>query len=81
MKGTERIEMAHRRFSRPLSKFDDTSKPASMNNSEPVPMDIGNVKLKKLTNAERNQCRKEGRCFGCREKGHVADKRPIGQGN
>ena len=33
-----------------------------------VPMDIGNVTLKKLSPAERDMCRKEGRCFRCREK-------------
>ena len=38
----------------------------------PEPMEIGNVKLKKLTPAEREQCRREGRCFRCRQKGHNA---------
>ena len=43
----------------------------------PEPMDIGNIKLKKLTPVEREQCRKEGRCFRCRHKGHNAINCPY----
>ena len=47
----------------------------------PDPMDIGNMKLKKLTPVEREQCRREGRCFRCRQKGHNAINCPIGLQN
>ena len=50
---------------------------AGQENSEPVPMEIGNLRLKKLTPQEREQCRKEGRCFRCRQKGHNAIKCPF----
>ena len=36
-------------------------------------MEIANVTLKKLTPAEGDMCRKEGRFFRCRGKGHMAN--------
>ena len=40
------------------------------------------VRLRKLDNEERARLRKEGRCFRCREQGHVAPDCPLGgQGN
>ena len=68
MKDAERVEMAHGRLNRTTSKFENVPKQAQNEPSEPVPMEIGNFQLKKLTAAERDQCRKEGRCFRCREK-------------
>ena len=36
------------------------------------------VRLRKLDNEERARLRKEGRCFRCREQGHVAPDCPLG---
>ena len=41
-----------------------------------TPKDIGAVRLKKLTEEERKLCVAEGRCFRCREKGHMSNKCP-----
>ena len=82
MRDAERVESAHKRYARPSPRPSaSTTFTAPSRTSEPVPMDIGNVSLKKLTPAEREMCRKEGRCFRCREKGHMANKCPKGRGN
>jgi len=52
----------------------------------PAPMELGAVRsagLKPLTEAEREQLRKEGACFRCREPGHLAKDCPLhkGKGN
>lgn len=41
------------------------------------PMDLSQVKIAKLTPAERLRCIREGRCFYCRELGHMTDKCPA----
>lgn len=76
MRDAERVESAHRRLGKPPKPSKDVN-----DSPTPTPMDIGNIELKKLTPAERAQCRKEGRCFRCRQKGHLASKCPKGQGN
>ena len=80
MRDAERVE-SFRRSGRipPRNITGDRLKPSKSN--EPVPMEIGNVTLKKLCPAERDMCRKEGRCFRCREKGHMANKCPKARGN
>lgn len=78
MRDAERVESAHRRFKH--KKPTETPKPTSQPLS-PTPMDIGNITLKKLTPAEREQCRKEGRCFRCRQKGHTAKDCPKAKRN
>ena len=41
--------------------------------SGPTPMELGSVeKIPKLTDQERDRCKREGLCLACREKGHVA---------
>ena len=47
-------------------------------NDGPVPMDVdaATIPFQKLTDAERDKFRKEGRCFRCREKGHMAKNCP-----
>ena len=73
MRDAERIEAAHKRIRpRELS----TDRP-----DEVVPMDIGNVQLKKLTPEEREKCMREGLCLRCRQKGHIARNCPKGQRN
>ena len=81
MEDAERVEMAHRRFGRTTPKIGPSEKPGPPKITKPVPMDIGNIQLEKLTPVERDQCRKEGRCFRCREKGHMANKCPKARGN
>ena len=80
MRDAERVESAHKRLGK-NPRSDPTPRPSQNPTPAPTPMDIGNVGLKKLTPAERDQCRKEGRCFRCRQKGHMASKCPKGQGN
>jgi hypothetical protein len=41
------------------------------------PMDLSQVKIAKLTLAERLRCIREGCCFYCRELGHMTDKCPA----
>ena len=79
MRDAERVESAHRRLGKPSKPGDKPRQPKP--SSDPVPMEIGNVQLKKLTPAEREQCRKEGRCFRCRQKGHLANQCPKAEGN
>jgi hypothetical protein len=47
-------------------------------NNTPVPMDVDAtiIPFQKLTDADREKYRKEGRCFWCREKGHMARNCP-----
>jgi hypothetical protein len=47
-------------------------------NNAPVPMDVDatTIPFQKLTDADREKYRKEGRCFRCREKGHMARNCP-----
>ena len=76
MRDAERVEAAHKRIPRTRPTTTPTR-----TDSGPTPMDIGNVVLKKLTPAERDQCKKEGKCFRCRQKGHMANKCPKARGN
>ena len=50
-------------------KKDTTTTPPKASNT---------VRLRKLDNEERARLRKEGRCFRCREQGHVAPDCPLG---
>ena len=80
MRDAERVESAHRRLGAPPPR----SHGKESGNGTPTgttPMDIGNIQLKKLTPAEKEQCRKEGKCFRCRQKGHLANKCPKGRRN
>ena len=79
MQDAERIESAHNRTYKPRNSSEDIQWKNDID--EPTPMDIGNVRTKKLTAAERAMCMKEGRCFICREKGHLASDCPKVQGN
>ncbi len=81
MRDAERVESAHKRLGTKSPRQDPTPRTRTTTTPEPTPMDIGNVQLKKLTPAERDQCRKEGRCFRCRQKGHMASNCPKGRGN
>ena len=74
MKDAERVKTAHRRFGRTAPKIGQSEKSGPPKIIKPVPMDVGNIQLKKLTPVELDQCREEGRCFRCREKRHMANK-------
>ena len=76
MRDAERVEAAQRRIQPRRSGVSFRPQKPSQNNQGPVPMDIGNINLRKLTPAEKDQCRKEGRCFRCRQKGHMANNCP-----
>src|SRR6266699_4918800 len=41
-------------------------------------MDVDSVQLKPLSNEERQTLSKEGRCFRCRQKGHMSRNCPQG---
>ena len=74
MKDAERIESGHHRS--PIQR--DASNWGHPNNNSrlprgprgAMPMEIGNVKLHKLSNEERERCVKLGLCFRCRQKRH-----------
>jgi hypothetical protein len=41
---------------------------------DPNAMEVDNTRLAKLTDAEREKLRNEGRCFRCRQTGHMANR-------
>ncbi|CEP03569.1 hypothetical protein PBRA_009454 [Plasmodiophora brassicae] len=49
----------------------------------PVPsaaiLNVATSELQPLTDEERDRCRREGRCFRCREPGHMANQCPRSQ--
>ncbi len=47
---------------------------------DPNIMDVNSVQLKPLSNEERQTLSKEGRCFRCRQKGHMSRNCPQGGG-
>ena len=78
MKDAERTEAAHSRVNNSNEIY---IKKTTGNNPKPVPMDIGNIELKKLTEEERQRCMREGLCLRCRQKGHLAKACPKGRRN
>ena len=78
MKDAERIESAHKRNATPR-KFE--GRPTIATSARPTPMEIGNIKLQKLTKEEREDCMKKGLCLRCRQKGHLAKHCPKGRRN
>jgi hypothetical protein len=74
----ENAGLQNRRF---LYQNTSTPQTSTQKNNGPVPMDVdvtttSPIPFKKLTEEERDQYRKEGRCFRCREKGHMARNCP-----
>src|SRR6266566_8858627 len=47
---------------------------------DPNAMDVDLIQLKLLSNKERQTLSKEGRCFCCRQKGHMSQSCPQGMG-
>jgi hypothetical protein len=65
----------NRRF---IPRDTNTYQSNTAKNNNPVPMDVDatTIPFQKLTDADREKYRKEGRCFRCREKGHMARQCP-----
>ena len=80
MKDAERVESAHKRLGKATKPVNPPSGKPPRNDGV-VPMEIGNIQLQKLNPAEREQCKKEGKFFRCRMKGHMAKNCPKGRGN
>ena len=61
-----------------IPRITPSHQPPAPRNDGPVPMDVDatTIPFQKLTDAERDKFRKEGRCFRCREKGHMAKNCP-----
>ena len=81
MRDAERIESAHKRVPSSNKGNNKGNNNGSNGNTNPVPMEIGNIQIKKLTPEEREKCMKEGLCLRCRQKGHMAKNCPKGQRN
>ncbi len=79
MRDAERVEIAHPRFGRAAPKFRISESTSASKVNGFVPMGIGNIQLKKLTHAERKQCRKEVLCLHCRGEVHIANECPKGR--
>ena len=79
MKDAERVESAYRRGGTGKQgnrREGNGTGPGPRGIAQaPVPMDIGNIRLQKLTAEERERCRREGLCFRCRQRGHMANDR------
>ena len=76
MKDAERVESAHGRIRSTSIAVRTRSYTAA---AMPEPMDLGNIRLKKLTAEERQVFMKQGRCLRCRGKAHMAKNCPEGQ--
>jgi len=65
MRDAERVEAAHRRLgpNGGISENKDYGRKPEGNSSRPVPMELGNIQIKKLTKEEREQCMKKGLCL------------------
>ena len=99
MKDAERIESAYSRSDHALSstnsrQFGGSTRTFKTSNAgqRPVPMEIGQIGIKrphgvatteirKLTKEERERCMREGLCLRCRQKGHMAKDCPKGRKN
>ena len=76
MRDTEKIESAHHRGGNVRQNHGPRNvigRPAPV--QAPVPMEIGNIRLQKLTPEERQRCFRMGLCFRCRQPGHNARDR------
>lgn len=79
MRDAERVEAAHRRVGMRTAPVMDGPRNRMHNNQKPVPMELGNTQLRKLSPQEREDCMKKGLCLRCREKGHLAKNCPKGK--
>ena len=79
MRDAEGVESAHRCVGDPSGARKTGS---TLHRSDgPSPMEIDNLRIKKLTPVERQIRMKEGRCFRCREKEDTANNCPKGRRN
>ena len=56
MRDAERIESAHKRVASSSKSPSKGKSPGNSGNSNPVPLEIGNIQIKKLTPEERDLC-------------------------
>ncbi|KAF9971382.1 hypothetical protein BGZ73_005711 [Actinomortierella ambigua] len=52
------------------------ARPSSTPLAGPMAMDLDNISLGRITNAERERLRRTNGCFRCRQTGHYADQCP-----
>ena len=57
-------------------RANNNARPNNNNNIVPMEVDGTTIPFQKLTDEERIQYRKEGRCFRCRQQGHMASRCP-----
>jgi hypothetical protein len=76
MRDAERVEAAFRNDTRAYRNFGNNNFGNSSSTPAPVPMELGSMRLGKLTPEERERCFKEGLCLRCRQPGHVAKDCP-----
>ncbi len=72
MKHAELVESAHTGSTRKKHQGSSQKQKPSPSVSNPTPMDVGNIRLEKLSQQEREKCMREGRCLRCRQTGHFA---------
>ena len=81
MQDAERVESAHKRTRREFLPMQSPNPVLRSSRAEdPTPIDIGGIDAK-LTLPEKELCIKEGRCFRCHQKGHIASNCPKDTGN
>ena len=76
MSDAELVECEHRR----VTPLKGTKGNDSGGDTNPVPIALGNIQIKKLTQEEREKCMKEGLCLRCRQKGNMAKNCPKAKG-
>lgn len=72
MRDAERVEVGHRYGCMRTAPAKNGSRNRMHNNQKPVPMELQNILLRKLTHQERGDCMNKGLCSRCRKKGHFA---------
>ena len=83
MRVSGRVESAHRRIEKPTVNWKNNDKGDAViqKTDGPVPMELKIFELQKLTQVERELCRKARRCFHHCQKGNLANRCPKGREN
>jgi hypothetical protein len=64
-------------YQSPRRTYFENNRPYRNNDLGSVPMEVDVIN--KLTDAERERLRREGRCFRCRRPGHLSSQCPLGR--